>query len=148
MQSTQFCKNVKYRMLTSKTNFKETITISKTSEPNNTRNANNIKINDSVTWINPNTLLNDRTMKGIVKNIVGDVAIVKNKNNGELYKLLLSEVTLDNTVLLNIDDYHECVEKIISGIICDNANDLEELISIANTLFEELERELFEKERR
>lgn len=101
-----------------------------------------IKIGDSVMWFDSNKHLKDRNLRGIVKNIIGDVAVVQ---RGDLsHKLRLSDLTLDGSITLNRDDYRKSIYKVVNDMgLYDADGEAIALRKIANDLFERLEIALF-----
>lgn len=101
-----------------------------------------IKIGDSVTWIDPNILLKDRNVRGVVKNIVGNIALVQ---IGDVcYKRLLSDLTLDGSITLTRDEYRKKVVSVANETGCnDDTVEANALREVANLLFEQLEIALF-----
>ncbi len=101
-----------------------------------------IEINDSVTWISDNKAQKNRTMRGVVKNIIGNVAIVK---RGDMsFKLCLNDLTLDGTIVLTREDYRKKVVSVANETGCnDDTVEANALREVANLLFEQLEIALF-----
>lgn len=101
-----------------------------------------IEINDSVTWLSDNKHQKNRMMRGVVKNIIGNVAIVQ---RGDMsFKLYLNDLTLDGAITLTREDYRKKVVSVANEAGCsDDTVEANALREIANLLFEQLEIALF-----
>lgn len=101
-----------------------------------------IKIGDTVTWVDSNKHLKNRNLRGIVKNIVDDVAIVQ---RGDLaHKLRVSDLTLDGSIVLTRDEYRKNIYKVVNDMgLYDADGEAIALRNLANDLFEQLEIALF-----
>lgn len=101
-----------------------------------------IEINDSVTWLSDNKHAENRIMRGVVKSIIGNVAIVQRRDMS--YKLYLNDLTLDGTVTLTREDYRKKVVLVANETGCnDDTVEANALREVASLLFEQLEIALF-----